>query len=123
MSWCRINAAAVFVFCVAAGAACEGPEGPMGPAGPAGPGTRVAVTATVNSSGVAVAALPASVGTSLSDPPGLTCYVNQPGTNSQLLIGTDLDGPACGLTVSGATLNAVMIDAPPGWNARFVAVR
>jgi ABC-type nitrate/sulfonate/bicarbonate transport system substrate-binding protein len=95
----------------------------MGPAGPAGPGTRVAVTATVNSSGVAVAALPASVGTSLSDPPGLTCYVNQPGTNSQLLIGTDLDGPACGLTVSGATLNAVMIDAPPGWNARFVAVR
>ena len=121
----RVKAFGTMVFALAWGA-CEGPAGPMGPAGPAGPagpGTRVVVTAVVNGLGEAVAQLPASMGTSLSDPPGLTCYLNQPGSTVQLLIGTDLDGPLCGMAQQGAGLIAIIVDAPPGWNARFVAVR
>jgi len=99
-----------------------GPTGPGGPTGPAGPGTRVVLTSVVNSSGAAAANLPAAAasGTNL---PAMSCYLNQPGTTSYLLIGLDLDGPVCGLvrTPSG-TYQATMIDAVPGWNAYFVVV-
>jgi hypothetical protein len=105
-------------------AACEGPAGPTGPAGPQGepgPGTRTVLTATVSASGSASVTLPAAAGT-LADPPGLTCYVTQPGSTVALLVGLDLDGPTCGLLSSGTTLVASIIDAPPGWIARFTVV-
>ncbi|HEX2080671.1 MAG TPA: hypothetical protein VHG08_23405 [Longimicrobium sp.] len=58
----------------------------------------------------------------MTNPPSLTCYLNQPGSTAYLVVGTDLQGPACGLVQQGATLFAVLIQAPVGWNARFVAV-
>lgn len=126
---CRSFLSVLPLMFAAALAACEGaagpmgPMGPAGPAGPAGPGSRVVVSAVVNGLGEAVAVLPASVGTTMADPPGLTCYVSQPGSSVQLLIGTDLNGPTCGLVQASGALEAVMIEAPPGWTARFVAVR
>lgn len=108
-------------------AACEGPVGPAGPAGtagppgPAGPGTRVAQSATVRSDGSAGVTLPAAAGTP-TNLPAMACYLNQPGTAAYLLIGTDLEGPTCGIVASGGTLQAVMVGAPPGWTAWFVIV-
>ncbi|HVH12677.1 MAG TPA: hypothetical protein VM759_06485 [Longimicrobium sp.] len=104
-------------------AACEGEAGPMGPAGPVGPGgpgTRVVLTTVVSSNGTASVALPAAAGT-LANPPGLTCYT---GTGTALLVvGTDLDGPLCGLVQSASGgLTANLDGAVPGWTARFVVV-
>jgi hypothetical protein len=76
----------------------------------------------VASNGGASVAVPAAAasGTNL---PTMSCYLNQPGATTYLLIGTDLDGPTCGL-VRGNTgaYSAVMINGVPGWNAYFVLV-
>lgn len=112
-------------------AACKGDAGPMGPSGAqgppgptgaAGPGTRVVLTSVVNASGGAVASVPAAAasGTNL---PAMSCYLNQPGTGTYLLVGLDIDGPACGLVRSASgTFQASMIEGVPGWNAYFVIV-
>ena len=117
---------ALFMIALAT-AACEGPTGPAGPSGtagppgPAGPGTRVVLSATVVSDRSARATLPAGAGTTASLP-AMSCYLNQPGASAYLLIGTDLAGPTCGIVASGSALQAVMIEAPPGWTAWFVIV-
>lgn len=105
-------------------AGCEGPMGPAGPPGPEGepgPGTRVVRSTTVNSEGTAAVNLPAAAGT-LQDPPALTCYLAETSSGPFLVVGTDLQGPICGLGQGQSNLVALIIDAPPGWVARFVAV-
>ncbi|MBW3570491.1 MAG: hypothetical protein KY467_05250 [Gemmatimonadetes bacterium] len=79
------------------------------------------LNAVVASDGSAAAQLPAAAG-SLANPPSLSCYLNEPGQPVFFLIGTDLEGPLCGLVQQGGATFAVMAGAPPGWNARFVAV-
>lgn len=107
--------------------ACEGPAGPMGPAGQEGPegdpgpGTLVVRSAIVASDGSAAVALPAAAG-SLSNPPALTCYLSETSAGPFLIIGTDLAGPVCGLVQNTGNLVAIIVEAPPGWLARFAAV-
>jgi len=110
---------------------CEGPMGPPGPQGEAGPqgdtgpqgraGRPHHFAATVNSAGIAQVVLPAEAGT-LAAPPGLICYLQEPGSSVWLLVALDLEGLACGLVLSGGSLLAVIVDAPPGWSALFAAI-
>jgi hypothetical protein len=104
---------------------CEGPMGPQGPQGETGPqgpaGRPHHFTTTVNANGVAQVTLPPEAGT-LATPPGLTCYLQQPGTSAWLVIALDLDGLACGIIQQGGSLIAIIVDAPPGWAAMFTVI-
>lgn len=93
--------------------------------GPAGPGTRATYTAIVESDGAAVVALPASAGTSLSDPPSLTCYMAPAGGTAWLAVAgsASTNDPYCGLVFVNGTFSAVLNAATPGWTAAFVVVR
>lgn len=138
---------AVLALLIAVG--CKGPEGPVGPAGPsgqqgaqgpAGPpgaqglpgpagaaGTRVVVTAIANSSGNAVAALPAGVGSDPTKPPTMSCYeTDTPATGTWLSVaGTPgATGSFCAAVFNTTTRvwNATMLQMPSGWTAAFVVV-
>lgn len=108
-------------------AACEGPIGPAGPqgergaTGEPGPGTRLVLNSTVGSDGVAGVNLPTEAGT-ISDPPGVTCYLSETSAGPYLVVALDLDGLLCGIAQSGGNLQALITSAPPGWSAKFVVV-
>lgn len=109
----------------------QGPTGPQGPPGaaglpgPAGAGTKVVFTATVQSNGDAAAVLPAAVGTDVSKPPAMACYIGQPGGTVWLAISDGANTSTsryCGLVFLSGVFNAVMVNAPAGWIAAFVIV-
>ncbi len=107
-------------------AGANGLPGPVGPAGPAGVGTRVVITAAINSDGGAVASLPLAAGTSQNNPPSLACYIGQVGGTVWLSVS---DGYTigtttfCGLVFDQGRFRAVMSRGPtPGWVAAFVVV-
>ncbi|HUT57404.1 MAG TPA: hypothetical protein VNA25_05975 [Phycisphaerae bacterium] len=111
-----------------------GPEGPMGPQGPqgvqglpgpAGPGTRVVLTAMVNSAGDAAASLPVAAGTNIDSPPAMVCYVGSLTSYVWIPVASTLTAsraPSCGLVLSGGRWNAVMVYGPAGWVAAFVII-
>ena len=108
-------------------AGAQGPQGLPGPAGPSGApgaGTRIVITATVNSSGGAAVIFPAAVGNDINRPPAMSCYVGSVTSNVWLAVaGTaGTTGTYCGLVFSGGVWGAAMSNAPPGWIAAFVVV-
>lgn len=125
-----------FLLLVLIFAACEGPTGPMGPQGETGvqgpmgpqgpqgpPGTeKFVASARVNAQGSAAVALPSAAGT-IARPPALSCYLQEPGAQVWITVAYDSYSEiACGIAANAGSLVAVVIGAPPGWNALFIAV-
>lgn len=99
----------------------QGLPGPAGPQGPGGPGTRLVLTATVQADGSAGRALPTAAG-SITNPPALVCYIGEANGAIWIAVSSANEWPSCGLGVSGSTLTAIIVKAPPGWVVAFVVV-
>lgn len=116
----------VAVFGLLACQGADGPTGPrgaQGPRGPAGHGTRVTLTALVDTSGSASVTLPAAAGTDPDAPPLVTCHLRAPQSTTWLPItdGYSASAPYCQLSiVSGGPFTAALHRAPAGWTAAFV---
>lgn len=129
----------LLVALIVAVSSCRGPEGPMGPPGaqgpqgntgaaglpgPPGPGTRLVVTGIAGTSGEVRIALPAAAGTSMNNPPAMSCYLTTGGSTAWITVAStsSTTWPYCGLNFTGGVFQAVMLNMAAGWTAAFVIV-
>jgi hypothetical protein len=103
-----------------------GPTGPAGPQGPAGQ-TRLNYAVRLDNNGSAAVALPAAVGSDISKPPLIACYVNF-NDNYWYPVGNAFDGqtgtPWCDLAFVNSSWTVEMFSstAYAGYTAGFVVV-
>ena len=100
-----------------------GPQGVQGVVGPAGQSFQYFIGHDViDGAGRGDIGLPADAGTK-DKPPLVTCYLGD-GSGAWLVIGTDVSagGATCGIVWAVDSWYAVMLNAPPGWIFRVVAV-
>ncbi len=114
--------------------ACEGPAGPTGPTGlpgfdgsqgpqgPAGPGTRLVLDGVTFAGGGTIHPLPLVAG-SITNPPGVTCYVTEDNSYWAILAQDGANGGwSCGIEAEGAGIAVLILGVPAGWAYRIVVI-